>query len=133
MTPAQQPSLTAAEQCRLQTGLTLAEAARRIGKSRRALYDWHRDAPERFAAALKDLRPGNQAQNQNQEGKIMSIELLPADKQHPHRWHVRPNRCNCHPETCCCDDWALHDPAGNKDQTFFDKSNAEAYAVFKND
>jgi transposase-like protein len=51
--------MTAAEQCRLQTGLTLAEAARRIGKSRQALYDWHRDAPERFAAALKEAKDGN--------------------------------------------------------------------------
>jgi hypothetical protein len=47
---------SAAEQCRLATGLTLAEAARRIGKSRRALYDWHRDSPDRFAAALKEAK-----------------------------------------------------------------------------
>lgn len=47
---------TAAEQCRLATGLTLAEAARRVGKSRRALYDWHRDSPERFMAALEEAK-----------------------------------------------------------------------------
>jgi hypothetical protein len=50
--------MTAAEQCRLATGLTLAEAARRIGKSRQALYDWHRDSPERFTAALKEAKGG---------------------------------------------------------------------------
>jgi transposase-like protein len=48
--------MTAAEQCRLETGLTLAEAARRIGVSRQTLYDWHRDAPERFTAALKEAK-----------------------------------------------------------------------------
>jgi DNA-binding XRE family transcriptional regulator len=48
--------MTAAEQCRRDTGLTLAEAARRIGKSRQTLYDWHRDSPERFAAALKEAK-----------------------------------------------------------------------------
>jgi DNA-binding XRE family transcriptional regulator len=47
--------MTAAEQCRLQTGLTLAEAARRVGVSRQTLYDWHRNDPERFTAELKEL------------------------------------------------------------------------------
>jgi DNA-binding XRE family transcriptional regulator len=49
-------STTAAEQCRLATGLTLAEAARRVGVSRQALYDWHRDSPVKFAAALKEAK-----------------------------------------------------------------------------
>jgi transposase-like protein len=48
--------MTAAEQCRLQTGLTLAEAARRRGVSRQTLYDWHRDSPVKFAAALKEVK-----------------------------------------------------------------------------
>lgn len=25
------------------------------------------------------------------------------------RYKVKPNYCNCHPETCCCDDWAVID------------------------
>jgi DNA-binding XRE family transcriptional regulator len=48
--------MTAAEQCRLETGLTLAEAARRVGVSRQTLYDWKRNDPDRFAAALKEAK-----------------------------------------------------------------------------
>jgi DNA-binding transcriptional regulator YiaG len=46
-------SMTAAEQCRLQTGLTLAEAVRRIDVSRQTLTNWHRNRPKVFAAILE--------------------------------------------------------------------------------
>jgi hypothetical protein len=75
MTPAQQPSMTAAEQCRLQTGLTLAEAARRIGVSRQTLYDWKRNDPERFTAELEELKAGQPNSNQNKIGNpTMNID-----------------------------------------------------------
>lgn len=56
----------------------------------------------------------------------MSIELLPPDKKYPTDWHVRPNFCKCHPETCCCNDWAVYDPAGNKYVTCFTKVEADS-------
>lgn len=39
-------------------------------------------------------------------------------------YHVRPNRCNCHPETCCCNDYAVHKPNGEKHSTCFNKDTA---------
>ncbi|MCP4597815.1 hypothetical protein [Neptuniibacter sp.] len=62
----------------------------------------------------------------------MSIELLPADLKHPKEWHIRTNSCRCHPETCCCDDWALYSPDGEKASTFFDETEAEKEAEFRN-
>jgi hypothetical protein len=39
---------------------------------------------------------------------------------------VGSNYCNCHPETCCCNDWAVY--SGNKKvNTFFDRAKAEEY------
>jgi hypothetical protein len=60
--------------------------------------------------------------------KQMSIELLPPDKKHPNEYHVRPNYCRCHPETCCCDPWAVFDGNGEKWETFWDKTIAERVA-----
>jgi hypothetical protein len=62
----------------------------------------------------------------------MSIELLPPTPKYPAKWHVRSNHCNCHPETCCCDDWAVHDQNGEKRITFFHKKDAQDWAEFKN-
>lgn len=62
----------------------------------------------------------------------MSIELLPPTQNHPKEWHVRPNSCNCHPETCCCNDWAVFSPAGKKHITFFCKTDAKDFAEMKN-
>jgi hypothetical protein len=38
---------------------------------------------------------------------------------------VGRNRCNCHPETCGCDDWAVFTPKGKKWETFYNKENAD--------
>lgn len=34
------------------------------------------------------------------------------------------NHCNCHPETCCCNDWLLLDKHGAKVDTFYAKESA---------
>jgi transcriptional regulator with XRE-family HTH domain len=44
---------TAAQQCRRDAGLTLAEVSRRIDVSRQTLTNWHRDRPKVFAAILE--------------------------------------------------------------------------------
>ena len=44
------------------------------------------------------------------------------------KYLVEVNRCNCHPETCCCNDWVLYDPDGEKITTFFHKKDAEKLA-----
>lgn len=59
----------------------------------------------------------------------MSIELLPPTPNHPGTWHVRRNACNCHPETCCCDDWAVFDPDGKRYGTFFHKKDADIFLM----
>lgn len=28
------------------------------------------------------------------------------------RYTCKPNHCNCHPETCCCSDYVIYNPAG---------------------
>jgi hypothetical protein len=58
----------------------------------------------------------------------MSIELLPPDKKYPKKFHVRVNYCKCHPETCCCNDWAVFDPNGKKHSTFFAEDTAHEVA-----
>ena len=59
----------------------------------------------------------------------MSIELLPSDKPKIRgKYHVEANCCNCHPETCCCNDWVLNNPKGKKITTFFNKDDAQEVA-----
>lgn len=42
------------------------------------------------------------------------------------RYIIRPNWCNCHPETCCCDDYVIWDTKKNKKlMTIFNLSTAE--------
>lgn len=55
----------------------------------------------------------------------MSIELLPPDPVYPNACHVRSNFCRCHPETCCCNDWAVHGPDEVKHSTHFDRGDAD--------
>ncbi len=62
----------------------------------------------------------------------MSIELLPPDPEYPNTYHVRLNWCRCHPETCCCNDWAVHSPSGEKLSTYFHKSDADDVAEAMN-
>ena len=45
-------------------------------------------------------------------------------------YEVRLNFCNCHPETCCCNTWAVYQPDGTKHSTFCYRS--EAYEVAQN-
>jgi hypothetical protein len=64
----------------------------------------------------------------------MSVELLPADRKASKGFEVRPNRCNCHPETCCCNDWAVYGPDGTKVRpTFFHEEDADEYAADQNE
>lgn len=43
------------------------------------------------------------------------------------RYKVEPNYCNCHPETCACDPWAITDAVdGAKYDTVFSKVKAES-------
>lgn len=41
------------------------------------------------------------------------------------------NRCQCHPETCCCKDYKVEGPEGKV--TFYDKPQAEHYARMLNE
>ena len=59
----------------------------------------------------------------------MSIELLPPDPTYPRTFHVRPNYCRCHPETCGCNDWALFDPDGKRVTTFYHEEDAEKQSM----
>lgn len=43
-------------------------------------------------------------------------------------YYVNRNRCNCHPETCCCSDWAVYRPNGEKYAPFYAKEIAEEVA-----
>lgn len=38
---------------------------------------------------------------------------------------VSTNRCLCHPETCCCNKWAVYNPYGGKHSTHYKKETAE--------
>ncbi len=58
----------------------------------------------------------------------MSIELLPPDPEYTDAYHVRSNWCRCHPETCCCNDWAVHAPDGEKHSTYFHRETADEVA-----
>lgn len=62
----------------------------------------------------------------------MSIELASSDQEYPNEYHVRPNWCNCHPETCCCNDWAVHAPNGDKHSTYRHEEIAEEIADLLN-
>lgn len=63
----------------------------------------------------------------------MSLEYLPPDDIYPNEYHVRLNQCNCHPETCACNDYAIYDKHGEKLGTFFDESEAERMASLMNE
>jgi hypothetical protein len=41
---------------------------------------------------------------------------------------VKRNYCNCHPETCACNDWAVYD-GDKKLNTFFHEQDATIYAL----
>lgn len=58
----------------------------------------------------------------------MSLEYLPWTPPTPDAYHVKTNYCRCHPETCCCDDWAVYGPDGEKRSTHFHKETAELVA-----
>lgn len=62
----------------------------------------------------------------------MSIELLPPTKTYPAAYHVRQNWCRCHPETCCCRDFAVHAPNGDKHSTHNSEEDAKAIAEWQN-
>lgn len=63
----------------------------------------------------------------------MSMELLPPDPVYPSGYHVRSNWCRCHPETCCCNDWAVHSPDGKKHSTYFHQKTADEVAYVLNE
>lgn len=43
-------------------------------------------------------------------------------------YSVQPNRCTCHPETCCCDPWAVQDRHAKKHSTHYEKATAQLVA-----
>lgn len=46
------------------------------------------------------------------------------------KYYVGPNHCRCHPETCCCDDWAVYDSEDDQVfETFFRKEEAEGRLI----
>lgn len=46
-------------------------------------------------------------------------------------YEVRHNTCNCHPETCACNDWAIY-KNDEKYTSFFYKEEAEALVDYLN-
>jgi hypothetical protein len=44
------------------------------------------------------------------------------------RYTHGPTRCDCHPETCCCQDWAVYNPEGRKHSTYNSEESAAAMA-----
>lgn len=59
----------------------------------------------------------------------MTIELCsPAPKWSADRFHVRPNRCDCHPETCGCNPWVVHGPDGQRHSSYYAKETADSIA-----
>lgn len=48
-------------------------------------------------------------------GKMMTIEFK-----------VVPNRCDCHPETCACNPWAIVDNNGKKYSSSYLQEDAQA-------
>jgi hypothetical protein len=49
------------------------------------------------------------------------------------KYTVARNRCNCHPETCCCDPWVILDPNGKRFTTVFDEKTAHTIANAMNE
>ena len=47
-------------------------------------------------------------------------------------YQVKPNWCRCHPETCCCDHWAIVNPDGSKHSTHYAKEHADEYCQLMN-
>lgn len=45
---------------------------------------------------------------------------------------VMPNRCDCHPETCCCNDWVLVDDKGKRYATFYSEKQVTEMALLLN-
>ncbi len=46
------------------------------------------------------------------------------------KYYVGPNHCRCHPETCCCNDWAVYDSEDDEVfETFFRKEDAEGRLI----
>lgn len=45
---------------------------------------------------------------------------------------VGRNHCDCHPETCCCDPWAIFGRGGKKHSTHFARSTADEIAAALN-
>jgi len=43
-------------------------------------------------------------------------------------YYVEANKCNCHPETCCCSPWLLKDPNDVTITPFFDYDKAQTIA-----
>ena len=48
---------------------------------------------------------------------------MPKATRYLNAYVVKPNWCRCHPETCCCDDWAIYD-GDELYSTYFRESEA---------
>lgn len=63
----------------------------------------------------------------------MSIELLPPKRVYPNKYYVDVNFCNCHPETCSCDQYAVYYPLSSKKySSFYSKNKAQEIADILN-
>ena len=38
------------------------------------------------------------------------------------------NRCNFHPESCCCNPWRVMKPDGTRHSTYYDRDDADLIA-----
>ena len=64
-----------------------------------------------------------------QENIVKQINYCNASS---NKYTVEINHCNCHPETCCCNDWVIVSPEGYKISTYFRKVDAEHVVMLLN-
>ena len=84
-----------------------------------------------MTGALADVRHSTARYIWDAARRASSVPAIPGtgrEKESPVHYTVGVNHCNCHPETCCCDAWAVFGRAGKKHSTHFVRSTAEQTA-----
>lgn len=76
--------------------------------------------------AEQDGRLQDEAHSDSESGISTSAEKMTA------RYTVCRNRCQCHPETCCCNDWAVCTSDGVTHATYYKKETADEVAAALN-
>jgi hypothetical protein len=41
------------------------------------------------------------------------------------KYTIEVNRCGCHPESCCCDDYVILDPEGEEFVTVYKRADGD--------